>query len=97
VANNDLTRLHVTIEGRVQGVNFRYFVTQKAYGLGVTGWVRNCYDGSVEVLAEGQRSKLENLISALRQGPPSAVVTGVKHEWQTVTGEFSDFQVRPTV
>lgn len=96
MTNEDLTRLHATIEGRVQGVNFRYFVIQKAHGLGVQGWVRNRYDGSVEVLAEGQRSKLDNLLSALRQGPPSAIVTRVKHKWQTSTGEFSDFQVRPT-
>lgn len=91
-----MTRLHVIIEGRVQGVNFRYFVTQKARGMGVAGWVRNRYDGSVEVLAEGRHSKLDNLLTTLRHGPPSAMVTRVMHEWQKSTGEFSGFQVRPT-
>jgi len=92
-----LTRLHAIIEGYVQGVSFRYFVIQVALKLGIKGWVRNRYDGSVEVLAEGKRSSLEKLLVELRKGPPSALVTGFKHEWQTATKEFNDFNILPTI
>lgn len=93
----ETTRLHAKIEGYVQGVSFRYFVIKIAINLGITGWVRNRYDGSVEVLAEGKRSTLDKLLSELRKGPPSAVVTGLDHEWQPATKEFTDFNIQPTV
>ena len=54
--------LHSRIEGYVQGVGFRYFVLEKAQDLGLTGWVRNCTNGDVEVLAEGTREQLEKLL-----------------------------------
>lgn len=92
-----LTRLHATIEGYVQGVSFRYFVSQVALNLNVTGWVRNRYDGSVEVLAEGNRSALDKLLVEIRKGPPTSVVTGLKHEWQPASNEFSDFDILHTV
>jgi acylphosphatase len=93
----ELARLHAMIDGYVQGVSFRYFVTKVAINLGVTGWVRNRYDGSVEVLAEGTRSSLDKLLAELRKGPPSALVTELEHEWQAATKEFRDFNVRSTV
>jgi acylphosphatase len=93
---DELGRLHATIEGYVQGVSFRYFVTQAANNLRVTGWVRNRYDGSVEVFAEGSRSSLDKLLAELRKGPPSAIVTKLEHEWLPATSEFLDFKVHPT-
>ena len=89
-------RFHANIEGRVQGVNFRYFTMENARSLGITGWVRNRWDGSVEVVAEGTRQNLDNLTNKLRNGPPSAVVTNIQFDWQAPTGEFSDFRVHPT-
>jgi acylphosphatase len=89
-----LARLHVIIEGRVQGVGYRYFVIDVADSLGVTGWVRNCWDETVEVMAEGERQPLENLLAALQRGPRAAYVTRVKTEWQDPTGEFIDFRIR---
>jgi acylphosphatase len=89
-------RLHAIIEGRVQGVSFRYFVQQNANALDLSGWVRNRYDGTVEVVAEGPRRNLENLLSHLRRGPRSANVTGVSPQWQEATGEFDRFRVRMT-
>ncbi|TMD54260.1 MAG: acylphosphatase, partial [Chloroflexi bacterium] len=69
-ANNDtLEELHAYVHGRVQGVGFRYFVAQKAQSLGLRGYVRNEYDGSVEVLAQGPRPALEHLLTYLRRGP----------------------------
>src|SRR5512137_2270255 len=55
-------RLHAVISGIVQGVNFRYYTTRQAQELGLTGWVANRWDGSVEVVAEGARSQLEDLL-----------------------------------
>ena len=89
-------RLHSIVEGYVQGVGFRYFVVETALSLGITGWVRNRFDGSVEVLAEGEQKPLNELIQALHRGPRSSRVFNVSEEWQTATGEFSGFRVRPT-
>ena len=87
-------RLHAVIEGDVQGVGYRFFVVDNARSLGITGWVRNLYDGSVEVLAEGPRSYLDILIDALQQGPRSARVSNVRTEWQPAEGAFSEFKIR---
>jgi acylphosphatase len=89
-------RLHTIIQGHVQGVGFRYFVQGKATSLGLTGWVRNRWDGSVEVLTEGKRTELESLLDALYRGPRGATVTNVDSQWQEAIGEFLDFQVRMT-
>ncbi len=89
-------RLHAFVDGSVQGVGFRMFVLEHAQALGLTGWVRNVYDGRVEVLAEGPRSKLENLLDKLRLGPRSAFVTEVQKDWETASGEFTGFNVRST-
>ncbi|MGD2155273.1 MAG: acylphosphatase [Anaerolineales bacterium] len=89
-------RLHAIVEGRVQGVNFRYFVTQTARRFGINGWVRNRWDGTVEVVAEGKSKNLESLIKELHRGPASANVTAVKYEWHDYAAEFKEFQVRMT-
>ena len=72
--------LHVAVRGRVQGVGFRWFVRERARALSLTGWVRNCADGSVEVLAIGDESALEALQSLLRAGPPGARVSQVEDQ-----------------
>ena len=89
-------RLHAIVEGRVQGVGFRAFVQMAAAELDLTGWVRNRWDSSVEVVAEGSLSALDRLESALRRGPRSAFVTGVHSDREPATGEFSRFSVRMT-
>ncbi|MCU0484930.1 MAG: acylphosphatase [Anaerolineales bacterium] len=90
-------RLTAEVIGRVQGVGFRYFVAEHAERLAVTGWVRNRWDGSVEVTAEGPRIALERLIIQLERGPASAYVSRVQVQWEPATGEFSGFRVRGTV
>jgi acylphosphatase len=92
--NTRTKRLHVIVHGRVQGVNFRASTIRKSASLGVTGWVRNLRDGTVEVTAEGQEQDLNALIAFLREGPPAANVTNVDTRWKPATGEFDEFQVR---
>jgi acylphosphatase len=96
-AETQQMRLHAVIDGSVQGVGFRMFVLDHARALDLTGWVRNTYDGHVEVTAEGETTNLERLLEKLRLGPRSAFVTEVQKEWQPATGEFTSFEVRRTM
>jgi len=86
-------RLHAIVYGRVQGVGFRFFVLQQAMELGLTGWVRNLADGTVEVLAEGDIESLQELLTALHQGPNAAFVQDVKYHYSLATEEFSGFHI----
>ena len=75
------------VRGRVQGVGFRWFVEAEARTLGISGWVRNNADGTVEVLAIGNREQLSNLRSRLQRGPRAARVDNVEeHPAQPVAG-----------
>ncbi len=87
-------RLHAIVHGRVQGVSFRYYTVQRARELGVTGYTRNLWDESVEVVAEGTRAVVDELLAFLRVGPRSAFVTGVDVQWLAPTDEFQRFEVR---
>jgi acylphosphatase len=87
--------VHIVIEGLVQGVGYRWFAARRAEGLGLAGYVRNLYDGSVEVEAQGDRSLLEELIKELNVGPRSAQVKGMKIEWKELRpGEYTRFEIR---
>jgi acylphosphatase len=90
----ELHQLHAVVHGRVQGVGFRDFTRYRALELGLTGWVRNLADGTVEVTAEGDRATLERLITFLNRGPTSARVTAVDTDWHTATGSFDHFGIR---
>ena len=72
-----LHKVELLISGVVQGVGFSYFTYRIAQQLDLTGWVRNLPDGRVQVLAEGERAMLEDLIKQLRVGPRFGTVTGV--------------------
>ncbi|MBI3045013.1 MAG: acylphosphatase [Betaproteobacteria bacterium] len=85
---------HLRIAGRVQGVGFRFYMERKARELGVTGWVRNCRDGSVESVVQGSPEAVDAMIAWARRGPPSAVVSDF--EVSEATGEYAEFGVRPT-
>jgi len=67
----------IRISGRVQGVGFRYYALRKAQEMSIAGWVRNLPDGDVEIHAEGAVEALSAFLSAVRQGPPFAMVTDV--------------------
>ncbi len=89
-----MDRLEALVAGRVQGVNFRFYTQRQAEQLGLTGYALNCDDGSVEVVAEGERAALEQLLAWLHQGPPSARVDRVSPRWKAATGGFAHFEVR---
>jgi acylphosphatase len=89
----DTIRAHLIIEGRVQGVWFRETTRQEATRLGLCGWVKNRLDGSVEVVVEGPREKVETLTAWCHHGPPIARVTGVHKIKEDYTGEFDSFRV----
>ena len=80
-ANNSDMTLQATVRGHVQGVFYRAFVSQAAARLHVGGYVRNQPDGSVYVAARGDRSKLEEFLSLLWQGPELARVSSVETAW----------------
>ena len=86
-------RLHLLVAGRVQGVGFRYSTLDQARRLRLTGWVRNCRDGRVELIAEGSRGHLEQLAIWCHDGPRGALVNHVETDWLDATGEFADFVI----
>ena len=88
-----MQRLHAVIHGDVQGVGFRYFVIDRARSLGVRGWVRNRQDGTVELTAEGERGKLEELLDVARRGPRGATVTDVDASWDAASGTLGPFEI----
>ncbi|MGI8704548.1 MAG: acylphosphatase [Sphingomicrobium sp.] len=83
----------VRLTGRVQGVFFRAWTETQARELGVSGWVRNCDDGSVEAHVEGDDAAVRQLTERMRQGPPSAKVEDVQVENVPAEG-FDRFEVR---
>ncbi len=86
--------LQAIVYGYVQGVFFRAFVSTRARELGLTGYVRNMPEGTVEVNAEGGKNKLEKLIAYLKVGPPGARVEKVVTNWSKHTGSYSGFNIR---
>ena len=91
---NSTEELYAVVHGYVQGVGFRYFASQKAMSLGLRGFVRNKGHGSVEIIAQGSHSALENLLVALRQGPSAAEVDEVETTWREPTEHLSSFSIR---
>lgn len=93
-ANQSLEELYALVRGRVQGVGFRYFVVEKAQRLGLRGYARNESNGDVEVLAQGTRLALEQLVTDLWRGPSAADVHDVQIIWREPTEHLSGFHVR---
>ena len=88
-----VARVRVEVEGRVQGVWFRQSTSQAAEELGVTGWVRNRPDGSVEAVFEGNELAIARAVEWARTGPPHALVTGLREFAETPEG-LVGFEVR---
>lgn len=91
--NKQVKRIHAIVHGKVQGVFFRETTRQEANIIGLTGWVRNLADGTVETEFQGNEEKVDRLLDWLPQGPPMSRVTGIEsRKIDPVSGE-SDFSI----
>jgi len=85
--------VYLRITGYVQGVGLRYSVYQKAVSLGIAGYAENLYDGSVEVVAEGEEESIKELINFIKTGLRWAKVDNVEERWLDYKGEYRDFRI----
>lgn len=88
-----MKRLHVNFSGHVHGVGFRYTTVSLASSLGITGWVKNLSDGSVEIVAEAPQDLLSDLLSRLER-EFGGYIKEKKISWESATGEFKEFGIR---
>jgi acylphosphatase len=86
-------RVHILVNGLVQGVYFRHYTARTAQQLNLSGWVRNLRDGRVEILCEGNYDSLDRMVAWSRKGPSGAHVEGIDITWEGFTGEFDDFKI----
>jgi acylphosphatase len=86
-------RVQLIVRGRVTGVYFRAASQREAKRLGITGWVKNRNDGSVELVAEGDEDTIKEIIAWAHHGPSAARVDGVEVRWRSYAGEFADFRI----
>ncbi|MDZ7401429.1 MAG: acylphosphatase [candidate division KSB1 bacterium] len=84
---------HIIVTGLVQGVGFRWFVEREAKKLGLTGYVKNLYTGEVEVIVEGDRGMIEELIDVLRVGNRASRVVDVRVTWRKFENKYHDFRI----
>ncbi len=87
-------RVQIIVHGKVQGVFYRVRTVEIAMDLKIGGWVMNRVDGTVEVLAEGEREKLVNLVNWCRKGPRDAHATDLEILWEPFRDEFKDFTIK---
>ena len=89
-----MARVEVLVSGRVQGVGFRYWVCRQAEPLGLAGSATNLADGRVEVVAEGPRDRVAELVTALRGDATPGYVSAVEARWVDPAGEPVGFRIR---
>jgi len=89
-----MKRLHLKIHGLVQGVYFRSSARQKARELGLSGWVKNMPDDTVETVAEGKENNLNEYKKWCETGPPEARVENIQEKWEEPRGEFKGFGIK---
>lgn len=89
-----ISRMHVLVRGRVQGVGFRYAAFRQAQVLGVTGWVRNCPDGRVEGEFQGTMEVVAAMLAWCRQGPPMAHVEELQSVEVPLAQDSPGFEIR---
>jgi acylphosphatase len=86
-------RIHLVVRGRVQGVYFRATAQREARQHGLSGWVKNRTDGSVEIVAEGEEDDVKDFLTWAQTGPSTARVDDLDVRWRSYTGEFTDFRI----
>lgn len=91
---SESTRVHVMVQGVVQGVFFRAHTRKVAQSLALTGWVRNLADGRVEIVAEGPQTNVEDFVGWCHKGPSFARVDHVDVDWSKPTDEYDTFEIK---
>jgi len=86
-------RCHVCISGIVQGVCYRMETRRAAINFGVTGWVKNCTNGTVEGVFEGDQAAVDQLINWCYVGPRHARVSNIEKKWESYSGEYQSFEI----
>lgn len=89
-----MVRLQVTVSGNVQGVGFRYFTQMKAVQFGITGWVKNKANGTVQIVAAGDKDNLDSFIHELRLGNPFSKVEHMEINELSDTETFQSFKIK---
>lgn len=89
-----MKRVHLFIYGDVIGVGFRAWTVRNARELGLTGWVANAENNCVELVAEAEKEKLDEMIKRCNHGPDVAWVEKAEVKWEEVTGEFIGFEIK---
>ena len=90
----ELYAASIFVSGRVQGVGFRFFAIRVAKRFGITGWVRNIYDGRVEIYAEGLKANLHGFIDEIKIGPSTGHVSNIVQQWNKIEKkQFNDFSI----
>jgi len=84
---------HISVTGLVQGVGFRWFVEREAKKLGLVGYVKNLFNGDVEVEVEGDTGMIDELIKILRVGNRSSQVDDVQVSWRNFENKFTEFRI----
>ena len=87
-----LETLLVTVRGKVQGVGYRFSTVRRAHMLGVTGWVQNLENGTVEALVQGTPDQVDQMLEWMRRGPPAAAVTELTTERRFLDKRYSRFE-----
>ena len=88
-----MVRANIFVHGRVQGVNFRYYLHKYATELGLNGYVRNLHDGRVEVVAQGSRDDVQKLIDYVKSNPGLSRVVKIDIDWEKALGTSEGFHV----
>jgi acylphosphatase len=91
--SNEKIRAHILVFGRVQKVFYRASAKKVADKIGICGWVKNLPDGSVELLIEGEKEKVEKMIYWCKKGPFLAKVNRAEVDWQDYIGDLKNFQI----
>lgn len=87
-------RVHVFYSGKVQGVGFRVTAEETAIEHGLVGWVRNLRNGRVELVAEGEETKLEVFLEAVQHGSMKNFIQGIELTWSNASDAFDEFTIR---
>lgn len=85
---------HIVVSGRVQGVGFRYYTVRVADCYGITGWVRNNYDGTVEILAQGPENMMKDFILKIKNGPITSEVTSINIDKRSIVRKYTSFEIK---